>query len=1682
MINLIILISLLDGAAARAIKGLTLSEGNYSDAIELLKQRFGRPQQIICAHMEELVKIPSCTNDRPQSLRYVYDQITVHIRGLATLGIGSTQYGSLLIPIIMSKLPGEIRLRVARETKDDVWSLDDLMDVIRVEVEAREASEGVKMSAGKPPLPSGRPPQGNSGATATALSASQMKVKCAYCNGDHFSASCSKVQNVQDRKKLLLSANRCFNCLKSDHKVRDCTSTKTCRHCHRKHHQSLCDRLPPLKESSSETVDTTNNTANTSTRSSQTVLLQTARVVAFGESKQPQAPVRVLFDSGSQLSYISEKLQRQLKLKPMRIEKLHLNTFGTAGYKSQSCGVVKLSLKKPGLDEVVTISALSSPVICSALPSAVNVISYSHLNDLVLADSGTDEQGTIDVLVGSNYYWAIVTGDLRRGEEGPVAVSSKLGWLLSGPISSLGSSPLSHTHLSIASGFDNSCEERDVELLSVLRKFWDTESIGVIDTSENDVNELFLPSIRFEGTRYEVELPWIDGHPEVPYHLNMCQTRLKLLQRRLCQRPELMQEYSRIIQEQINLGIVETVEPETSRNKMIHYLPHHGVVRMSSETTKLRIVYDGSARSAGDICSLNDCLQKGPNYIPKLFEVLIRFRFHQVAVTADIEKAFLMIGIRESDRDLLRFLWLKTPSTPQSEIVHLRFARLVFGLRPSPAILGAVISHHLNKYKETIPELVNKMQESLYVDDLVSGTSTVEEAISFYSEAKGVMSAAGMNLRKWKSNSEKLLDHIKESEKGDSLQPSKGEVAEEDESFAKATTGYITKTGDDTIKLLGVAWNSSSDEFTFDYTELLKYVESLNFTKRSLLKFTAKLFDPLGFLSPYVIQLKILFQRLCIDHKNWDDPLHGEVQRKWREIISELPFLSRVKVPRCYFESGTNASAVQLHGFCDASSNAYAAVIYLRSTYESGHVEVRIVTSKTRVAPTKTQTIPRLELLGALILSRLAATVVDSLPINPTPFYWTDSTTVLHWICNHKQWKQYVSNRVNEIRSHSSASSWRHCPGTCNPADLPSRGVNGESLLSSELWWSGPKFLQLPEEKWPEVTIPPTSSIAESELVKNPSESTHTLVANLSSPERNLGAIIDCSRVGSFLKLLRVTTYVLRFARLVRPPSASNCEVTPSELNTAELYWIQSVQAKAFAPEMSHLMHPSQPRPIRVSQFNLFLSEDRLLKCKGRIGNANVPDEAKNPTLLPSRHPFVDLLIFHVHVQIKHSGISDTLSTLRGRYWILKGRQAVKRVLHSCVVCSRFEGLPYSSVKSPDLPDLRVSEDAPFTNTGIDFAGPLYTFETSSADCESNKAYVCLFTCASTRAVHLELARDLSVSTFLRLFRRFVSRRGLPTTLISDNAKTFKASSQIIAKIARSSEVIHFFNNHRITWKFIVERAPWWGGFWERLIRSVKRCLKRSIGQANLSFDELHTVIVEIEAILNARPITYLYDDQDGISTALSPSHLLYGRKVTSMPNDETFEILSTYQSLTRKAKRHQHLLSQFMNQWRKEYLLNLREHHLLKDKKKGRLPVEVGDVVVVKSDVSNRAFWRLGMIEELIPGSDGNVRAAVVKVGDKSGGKRTVLLRRSIKHLYPLEEKAKPPLSMREEPAALKSANDKINSDLSDSPPELSTKSNTDNLPEQEDIESVADDEMSGRRPRRQAAIAGEELRRKRM
>ena len=955
---------------------------------------------------------------------------------------------------------------------------------------------------------------------------------------------------------------------------------------------------------------------------------------------------------------------------------------------------------------------------------------------------------------------------------------------------------------------------------------------------------------------------------------------------------------------------------------------------------------------------------------------------------------------------------------------------------------------------------MEQIRSSLYVDDMLSGADNVQKGFELYQQSKELMAKGAFNLRKWNSNSPELRHLIKKKEAETVVQPKTKEpsqaVKEEDESFTKSTIGP-NQVSHALVKTLGVCWDTASDEISFDFTDLIECANAMQVTKRSLLKLSAKVFDPLGLLSPFTITMKCLFQSLCLEKLDWDVELQGNYVQLWKSFVSSLIHLNSVHVPRCYLIN------IQIYAFSDVSKKAYAAAVYLRSEYQDGNVDVKLVSSKTRVAPMKQQTIPRLELLGALISARLVSSLMKSLPQEIEPTFWVDSTTVLYWVQHEKPWKQYVQNRVQEIRKIVPQATWKHCPGDKNPADLPSRGLTGKELVESSMWWCGPDFLMNPENEWPKASPSQTSDEqAMVEMVKCPSNVTHSLLSSLdNSTMVDIGAVIEPKNYSSQTRLLRITAYVLRFAsnlkaRLSAKPTQVVKELSAAEIDRAEFYWIKSVQARSFEEEIQFLKKKSQLSPLpRIQQFGLYLDEDGVLRCKGRLGHTDLPSTCKNPILLPSKNDFVNLLIKDVHFRVKHSEVRDTLTALRETYWVLRGREATKRIMKGCVICRKFEAVPFKPHPTPDLPEIRVADSPPFTYTGVDFAGPLYVTvpkEPQSAEKNFEKTYICLFTCASTRAIHLELTRDLGVNSFLQAFRRFSSRRGLPSTLVSDNAKTFKAGSKEVQKMANSPEVQRHFANNRVTWNFVVEKAPWWGGFWERLVKSVKRNLKKTVGRASLNYDELNTLVIEIEGLLNARPITYIYDDDDALAQPLTPSHLISGRKINVLPNDEHFEIISTHNTLTRRQRRQRQLLQQFARQWRREYLLSLRERAITKSGGGNPSLIQVGDVVILKDDSTARAFWKMGKVEELLPGDDGKVRAAVVRVPRRNG--TTQLLKRVIQHLIPLEVR-------------VESTDNQVPGQSCAQVPGL-----------QQVIPSIPNTQ----RPRREAAIRGENLRRELM
>ena len=424
--------------------------------------------------------------------------------------------------------------------------------------------------------------------------------------------------------------------------------------------------------------------------------------------------------------------------------------------------------------------------------------------------------------------------------------------------------------------------------------------------------------------------------------------------------------------EQLKSGIIEVVPKSEEIIQNCFFLPHHGVIRQDKDTTKLRIVFDGSAKADNNV-SLNDCLSKDPNHTPLIFDILLRFRFYKIALVANIEKAFHQILINPSDRDMLRFLWFENTDADQVKILQYRFCRLPFGLKPSPAIL--MLFYRSTLLSTTLQS--HLLSQSFYVDNFVGGVTSDKEGIQMYQTAKRILKEGGFNLRTWHTNSvilQKILQGTSDV-RGSEL-PSK-------------------------VRVLGLEWNKDTDCLLCNLEDVYNYLQNLPPTKRSVLRFAAKIFDPLGVLSPFTVRQKMMFHSLCVNKKGWDEQLEGDSLKQWNNLRHEITALEHVQIPRCYYSPGKKPFICQLHGFCDTSEKAYATVIYLRTVYTDSSVELCLVGSRMRVAPIRGQTIPRLELLGAVILARLMDSIHTALRAQLADlrlFNWTDSYTVLCWI------------------------------------------------------------------------------------------------------------------------------------------------------------------------------------------------------------------------------------------------------------------------------------------------------------------------------------------------------------------------------------------------------------------------------------------------------------------------------------------------------------------------------------------------------------------------------------------------------------------------------------------------------------------------------------------------------------
>ncbi|XP_018577810.1 uncharacterized protein LOC108916094 [Anoplophora glabripennis] len=742
--------------------------------------------------------------------------------------------------------------------------------------------------------------------------------------------------------------------------------------------------------------------------------------------------------------------------------------------------------------------------------------------------------------------------------------------------------------------------------------------------------------------------------------------------------------------------------------------------------------------------------------------------------------------------------------------------------------------------------------------------------------------------------------------------------------------------------------------------------------------------NSIGFLGPYTIIPKILLQTIWKGKYDWDSTLPQDIQREWKIWIKDIKLLNDLTFPRCVVKN--LQIPVQLHIFADASPKAYGAVAYIRIC-ENNINHSNIFMSKSRVAPIKQSedelSLPRLELTAAVCAARLKNYIMKNVKLNVKSIYlWTDSKITLRWIIEKpERWKPYVANRVREIQSLTKDSVWRHCPGQDNPADLVTRGIKANKLITSTLWKFGPYYLRESEESWPE---------DDDEMMD---DYQGNFVLNTQTVEEVSDPLFDLNRYSSINKILRVTSYVLRFISNVKFKQKIVGNLGVEELKRSEVHWLKYIQNKEFPAETKSLKNNELlPRTSAILSLSPFLDHDGLMRLGGRLQESELSYETQHPIILPKSSPWINKIITHTHEKLHHGGVNITLAEIRKKYWILRGRQKIKSILSRCVTCKKFRGKPGDTQFAP-LPRERILSSRAFDVIGTDFAGPLYIKEKE----QIRKVYVMLITCVVTRAVHLELVPNISTECCLRGLRRFMARRGVPSVIYSDNAKSFKRSALELEEfntILRGTDIHSFALKSRITWKFIVERAAWWGGFWERLVKTIKDSLKFNIGKAILGFDELQTVLTEVEAIVNSRPLTYIDDDPDNMCI-LTPEKFLIGDAVSNITKDIR-ETAIKRNDLLQKWKTREISLNKFWRKWTTDYLQQLRTAHHFDPKR--TTSFETGDVVLLHDQNMPRTLWKMVRITNIYQGRDGKVRACEIRVPN---GK---LLKRPIQLLYPLE------------------------------------------------------------------------------
>uniref|UniRef100_A0A8D9AJE5 Integrase catalytic domain-containing protein n=1 Tax=Cacopsylla melanoneura TaxID=428564 RepID=A0A8D9AJE5_9HEMI len=1550
------LISKLSGKALNICAGIPATADNYQIIFDSLVDKYRCKRSLARAYLSKILSFKQLKGESPDQLNALIDELCASVLALKKVDLTSLS-DFIIAHITLSKLDSNtLRMFEMSLKSNEIPTFDKVHSFLKDQVKILTCLEPPNAGSGSSGQKTSPPNKGKVSQSSFMVKHSNSNSVCEFCkmSPSHPIYSCRQFldKSPEDRYQMVRGKGICINCLNSEHKVKNCQSKYNCKKCNQRHStllhfQQFSNSQPSASSPESapgfpsqprgnnqtfcalQSFNSTNNSHSTS-HSSSIVLLPTAQVYIVDSSGVAQ-PARVILDSASSCNLITLSCCRKLGLP---LGKVFASVKGIGDSDSSVKGQTDFSFTSR-FDTTIKyqVNALVVDTITGNLPSTrVPVETLHHLRHLPWADPDFHTPSSVDAIVGAQLFSELFMMTRVVNPSGPVAMETTLGYVMMGSVSSGFISNHSDNH-------SFHVIEKPLELL--VQKFWEIEDVctpKVLNQEEADCEEIFQSTVsRDTSGRYSIAMPFKHEPSNLGNSYLGAERRFHSLERKLHANPLLHSDYSDIIQSYLDKGIMSPVDNDDHATG--YYVPHHVIVKQESLSSRNRIVFDYSFKSDSGK-SLNDLLYTGPKLYSDLFDILLNMRFFPIAMSSDISKMYLNINMATSHHQFQKLLWRFRKDEPLRTYC---LNTLNFGLNSAPFLALRTVKQLISDEKSNFPLACEVADRDMYMDDIACSVPDIDEACLLQNQLVKLFRAGGFNLTKWSSNSSQVLDHIPEPDKASHL-------VEWDSDSTH------------TIKILGLRWNPNSDTFSFQVQ-----LEPKLGTKRHILSTVARIFDPLGLVQPVVLVAKLLIRDLWSLKLGWDSVPTDKISQIWNEFQSDLPLMSEIEFPR-HISVFRDAQLVTLIGFSDSSELAYGGVVYCRTVLSDGQVKVHLVCSKSRVAPLKSTSIPRLELCGALLLAQLISRVHETYRVRQNIdkiFCFSDSMVTLHWIrSSPHRWQTFVANRVAKIHELVPQDVWFHVAGLSNPADCLTRPIMPQDFSNHPLWFTGPEWLMSDIADWPLDSFP-------TELNSVPEEKS-TALAVVEQPTHLLLELSE--KFSSWLKLLNIIIFMFRFIHFL--PQRDFISV--SDRKFAEIALIKALQRKSFAKDISALEN-NKPCSPALRHLNPFL-QDGLLRVGGRLSNSLLGYEHKHPVILPKKHPVVNLIIDFHHTSNLHTGPSLLLAILRKKYWILSGRDIVRHRVKKCNHCFRLNPKPTFPLMA-DLPPFRVQETkSAFTHTGIDYAGPFHITLGRRRGIKSQKAYLCLFICLVTKAVHLELVSDLSTALFMAALKRFVSRRGPVSVIYTDNGTNFigcKNELDVLYKFLKSSDHSKQFAEaltfHEIEWKFLPPTASHFAGIWEAHIKRAKTHLYKAIGHQILTYEELGTVLTSIESILNSKPLCVLSSDGSEPS-ALTPAHFLNLVPLQPLPSKDVTEVsdnrLTRYELMNK-------IVQVYWKRWSLEYLSSLQERQKWTSLSP---PLTPGTVVVVMQDLYAPQYWPMGVVTETFPGKDGITRVASVR------------------------------------------------------------------------------------------------------